>query len=87
MKKTWIKAALFLTVFTVFSACGKGKEGDFEYSTKNGGIIITKYYGSGGDVVIPARINNRPVTTIGKQAFRENQLTSVTIPDRVISIG
>ncbi|MDR0448730.1 MAG: hypothetical protein LBH07_08690 [Treponema sp.] len=31
--------------------------------------------------MIPERINNKPVTAIGNNAFREKQLTAVTIVD------
>jgi len=48
---------------------------------------ITKYNGKNTDVKIPPRIENRPVTEIGEQAFLRKGLTSVTIPDSVIFIG
>ena len=59
----------------------------------NGGleIEITSYRASdsacGTDVVIPAEIDGKPVTSIGDSAFYRNQLTSVVIPDSVKSIG
>ena len=40
------------------------------------------------EIVIPSVYNDKPVTSIGKGAFRGcSGLTSVTIPDRVTSIG
>ena len=60
----------------------------FDYTFSNGAITITKYTGSGGDVVIPAAIDGVPVTGIGEAAFMgRSDLTSVTIPDCVTSIG
>ena len=59
----------------------------------NGGqeIEITSYSASdsacGTDVVIPAEIDGKPVTSIGDRAFYRNQLTSVVIPGSVTSIG
>ena len=47
---------------------------------------ITDYTCNDTDVVIPSTINGVSVTRIGVYAFRNNQLTSVTIPDSVISI-
>jgi BspA type Leucine rich repeat region (6 copies) len=50
-------------------------------------ITITGYTGSGGAVTIPDTITGYPVTTIGYDAFaNNNNLTSVTIPDGVTSI-
>ena len=54
----------------------------------NGEITITDCDTSAsGDLVIPSEIEGYPVTVIGNQAFRYNDLTSVTIPDSVTSIG
>jgi hypothetical protein len=50
------------------------------------GIEITGYRGTDKNVAIPAKISRWPVIFIGKEAFRNNNLTSVTIPDSVISI-
>jgi TolB-like protein len=59
----------------------------FMYDVGNGIAIITDYAGSAKDVVIPNQINGLPVAVIGANAFREKQLTSVTIPDSVTAIG
>jgi hypothetical protein len=62
-------------------------QAQFSYSTNNGTITITVYYGPGGAVSIPSQINGLPVTAIGDGAFRGTGLTSVTIPNSVTSIG
>ena len=49
--------------------------------------IITKYEGWSDAVLIPAQINGKNVTGIGANAFEKSDLTSVTIPSSVISIG
>ncbi|MDR0442198.1 MAG: leucine-rich repeat domain-containing protein [Treponema sp.] len=51
------------------------------------GAMITRYSGNGGAIAIPAKIGGMAVTSIGKNAFKEKRLTSVTIPDSVTSIG
>jgi len=51
-------------------------------------IVITKYTGSGGLVVIPSLVYGKPVTDIGDHAFANcTNLTSVVIPDSVTRIG
>jgi hypothetical protein len=44
------------------------------------GVVIAKYKGKGGAVVIPATIGGKPVVGIGRQAFLQSAITSVTIP-------
>jgi len=66
----------------------EGNPHEYETTTMNGGIIITKYIGPGGDVNIPRMINNLPVVSIERESFRDNKaLTSITIPDTVTRIG
>jgi hypothetical protein len=62
---------------------------DYVCSTNADGASLTiiVYTGPGGDVTIPAAINALPVTTIATKAFEETDLTSVTIPSTVTSIG
>ena len=48
-----------------------------------GGIIISNTYNNGVGVIV----FDRPITTIGYEAFYGSKLTSVTIPDSVTSIG
>jgi len=63
-------------------------EAQFNYTTNNGTITITKYTGFGGALFIPSTINGLPVTSIGGGAFSQcTRLTSVTIPNSVTSIG
>jgi hypothetical protein len=60
---------------------------DFQYTVENSAVTITGYTGSAKNVTIPERINGLAVTVIGDGAFREKQLTSVTIPGSVTVIG
>jgi hypothetical protein len=69
--------------------------GDFSYEKDNNlnGIVITKYSGEGGVVIIPAKIEDIPVVRIGNAAFQgsnnsyeENsgdKITAVVIPEGV----
>src|ERR1035437_1771051 len=63
-------------------------EAQFNYTTNNGAITITKYTGGGGAVTIPDLTNGLPVTRIGTNAFDQStSMTSVTIGTNVTSIG
>lgn len=61
---------------------------DFEFILNNTAVIVTnyKYKGTAADVTIPSRYEGKPVTTIGRAAFFNSAVTSVTIPDSVTAI-
>ena len=61
--------------------------GDFRFRYEEGNITITGFKGIGGDIKIPAEISGRPVTIIKDSAFRDSRLTSLKIPDTVVTIG
>ena len=74
--------------------------GDFSYdlNAEGNGIVITDYTGKGGEVIIPATIEDIPVMEIGENSFRGrsrerdalkpgDEITSVTIPEGVRIIG
>jgi len=51
-------------------------------------VTITGYIGTAPeDIVIPKILGGKTVTAIGQNAFRNKELTSVTIPNTVITIG
>ncbi len=43
--------------------------GDFSYAEKDSFVIITKYNGSGVDILIPSEINGKPVEELSSDAF------------------
>jgi alpha-tubulin suppressor-like RCC1 family protein len=59
----------------------------FSYTTGTGGVTITGYWGAGGRVEIPAKIEGVDVTTIGFQSFYGSSVTEVVIPENVTAIG
>jgi hypothetical protein len=63
-------------------------ESDFQVRRINNDkeVEITAYVGSETDIRIPPRIQNLPVTSISKGVFPRD-ITSVTIPNSVTSIG
>jgi hypothetical protein len=97
MKRFFIFSALFVLGTALFA---QSAESDFEFGlTVDGeGIVINKYVGKGGAIVIPPTIQGFPVREIGDQAFsmvdvgnalssRSRGLRSVVIPSGVTSIG
>ena len=60
---------------------------DFELlQNRFGGITIIAYKGTEKNVVIPETIGGLPVTIIGVKAFYKKDLSSVTIPETVVTI-
>ena len=90
MKKTFRKlfftAFLMAMIMLIFSfGSSAATSGGFEYLVLNDNtVVITGYYGSTKNLVIPDKIAGKTVTRIGVLAFSD--LTSVTIPAGVTSI-
>lgn len=53
---------------------------EFEYVKENGGVTITGYTGSQTSLRVPESIEGLPVLKIGKNAFADSKLKSVTLP-------
>lgn len=60
---------------------------DFEYTSDERGVTISKYIGDKHRVEIPAEIDGKPVVALGEYAFYETTVTWVSIPDSVQEIG
>ncbi|MDC0268971.1 leucine-rich repeat domain-containing protein, partial [Akkermansiaceae bacterium] len=62
---------------------------NLKYEIKGDAVTITgRAAGASGELIIPANIEGKPVTSIGAGAFGwHDSLTSITIPDGVTSIG
>ncbi len=78
-----------LSGLNFFSLTASAVEVDYSYEIRNGTAIIHGYYGSiVGEIVIPSELRDCPVVRIDERAFADCQnITSVTIPDSVKSIG
>ena len=72
-----------LTLYAVWLVDG------LEYSyTQNDNITITGYHGTAKDIDIPYIVDQTPVVAIMEGAFQNHaELTGITIPDSVTSIG
>jgi len=72
-----------------FEAARRLGTGGLVFTRDFEGYAVSSFTGTSRDVVIPAVHNGLPVVAIGNLVFwaRATQLTSVTIPDSVTSIG
>ena len=68
------------------AAANTVSENGFAGKIENGVITIIGYSGASKDLVIPEKINNLPVVSIGQNAFASKQLNSVVIPNSVKTI-
>ena len=72
----------------LYAQTGATSAADFDTKAAGNGVVIAKYKGAGGAVVIPATIGGKTVVGIGEMAFSSNKsLASVTIPAGVTSIS
>jgi len=84
MKKTIFTVVLLVLVAGTFWA---QSESDFQVQQNADNILtITGYMGSRMDVVIPSTLYGLRVTAIGERAFYNKKLTSVVIPNTVVTI-
>ena len=74
------------TVYAYYSE--ETKASSFVYQETNASIKITGNNGLTGAVVVPQYINNKPVTEIGDNAFKNNTgIASIVLPENVTKIG
>lgn len=59
----------------------------FTYEVKNGTATLTSYIGDATEVTVPAEIDGYAVTALGDSLFKNADVTSVTLPASVTSIG
>jgi hypothetical protein len=90
MKQGKFFAVGMLAVMFIMNACG-GRAAPaelFKYRVEDGGVKIVDYTGTSRELVIPGKINGRPVTAIG-DSFLQNTTSpvSVSIPNSVTAIG
>jgi hypothetical protein len=89
-KKIVLGFIVTFIVMVIVSACTMSDpESDFKAEPLEGGksVIIIEYVGTKWEVRIPSKIRKLPVTHIRSGAFFGKKLTSITIPNSVISIG
>ena len=89
-----MKHLISLLAFSFLIGCDGEKSNEptnpnLKYEIKGDAVTITgRATGASGELIIPANIEGKPVTSIGEYAFEDcTSLTAITIPDGVTSIG
>lgn len=59
----------------------------YQYVTVDGGISVTGYTGTAVKLTIPSAIDGKTVVSVGKEAFREAEITSITLPSTLKNLG
>ncbi len=77
----------FISISMIHASAETLQEGDFKYTVLDGKVEIVDYVGNTKNVEIPSKLNGMPVSSIGENAFYNNPLTSVIIPNGVTKIG
>ena len=73
---------------SVCANCGTSLTVNLKYSLLNDNTYsVSLGTATDNNIIIPAIYDGKPVTSIGKIAFRESKLTSITIPNSVTAIG
>jgi arylsulfatase A-like enzyme len=84
--KKVVKFGLISALCFAVNSFSDNAEG-WAYTLDDGLVTITGCAGTcSADLVIPETINGNRVGSIGQQAFYQNQLTSVSLPDGLVSI-
>lgn len=83
-----VSAATFGNDTAVVSSDESLISGDYEYSVlADGTVEITRYFGSDTNVIVPEKINNKKVTSIGGTSFQHNTIIkNVVLPKFITKI-
>ena len=89
--KRVISALLAAVVLALnFAACDLSPKAtsasEFKWKEKGDGYWVGAYIGDSKDVVIPSKVNGKPVTGIKIMAFSRSEIETLTIPDSVVTI-
>lgn len=60
---------------------------EYKYTVTQNGVIINAYMGRSDIVCVPERLENVSVTVVAEQAFWQNTVVRVILPDTITAIG
>jgi uncharacterized repeat protein (TIGR02543 family) len=87
-KATITESSGAISLWARWNPTGSTSASELTYTVSGGCVTISAYTGTETAIVIPAWINEYPVTIIADSAFKNNTaITSVTIPETVKSVG
>ncbi len=88
MKKVVKSIIMFFAAALLISGVAYAEDFYFSDNSDNTGYVINGVNRNlGGDIVVPSEYNNKPVTGIAENAFKAKAITSVIIPDSIVTIG
>ena len=102
MKKKWYWLTVFMALLCMFTGLLKinvaaevikkenqqGVYDGLEYEYNNDTLCIIDYYGTEEELVIPAEINGKRVTSIGRSAFADREsLKHIVLPEGLKGIN
>ena len=84
----FLRLTLLLSLSTLGVNSAADDDGTWTYSLSGDEATITGCISTcPTGLIIPSTVDGYSVTSIGENAFRDNQLTSATIPNSVVAIG
>jgi len=89
MKRLLLALGLVCSVWFVLESSSEANAaiGDYDFDHYADHAEIVEYFGTDTEIVIPETSRGLPVTAIGDKAFQQKNLTKVTFPERLETIG
>lgn len=82
----WFTLFFFMMILKIPFTFANEADYDVE-DNPDGSVTIKTYTGTGGDIVIPQQWQGKMATGIDPWVFTNKQLTSLTIPETITTIG
>lgn len=73
-------------LFSFFPTAALAADDDWQYTENGDELMITGYSGAEYDVTVPSSLDGKSVTAIASDAFTDDAITGITIPESVTAI-